>query len=144
MVLHQHVPDVSEATAVEPLIHPIGKSDPQVLKSFTHNTNPDILFKHPEDRHMSHLLSEALDRLAPLVSREWPGIELRVTATWDPTGTGHHEKSLHYEGRATDLTTSDRSSKKLGKLADLAVQAGFGWVLYEDLKHVHASVKRSW
>ena len=104
-----------------------------------------FVFKDEErnrsDRMMTPRLRRNLVQLSKLVSQTWPKLELRVTEAWDDRRE-HGPGSVHYEGRAADITTSDQDPAKLGTLAALAVRAGFDWVFYENASHVHVSVKR--
>ncbi len=83
--------------------------------------------------------SQKLNKLAVLVKREWPNTKLRVIGAYDEHGQ-HPPNSLHYEGRAVDIATSDRDRSKIGVLGVLAFRAGFDWVYYESRSFIHASV----
>lgn len=138
------MPSVGEVVAVGPFTRRIVRGDAG-FAALVSNTNPAIVFKDEEgtgaDRMMTAALKSGLDALARSVRSEWPGVSLRVTEAWDENGE-HALSSLHYEARAADITTSPIDGAKLGRLARLAVEAGLGWVFYEDSRHVHVSVSR--
>jgi hypothetical protein len=144
LTLNQKVPNKSEAATVGAISGKIVRGTTEFSNLVT-NSNADIVFKDEEktgaDKLMTQSLSDKLDALAVKVKAEWPGKKLRVTEAWDE-GNEHGASSTHYEGRAADITVDDMDSGKLGRLAQLAVDAGFDWVFYENSQHVHVSVKK--
>jgi hypothetical protein len=144
LTLGQKFPAVSEADAVGPFAARIVRDSP-AFKLLVRNTNPNVVFKNEEgrddDQIMTAKLSARVDALATLVLEEFPGLRLRITDAWDDSNV-HAKTSRHLEGRAVDITTSDRDVKKLGRLAGLAIAAGFDWVFFEDKAHVHASMRK--
>ncbi len=116
---------------------------------------PTIVFKQEEappfdteDSLMHPALLQPLARLNLLVQAEWgSAVQLRVTDAYDsllehdpPQAEERLTYSLHYEGRAVDLTTWPVDRSRYGRLCALAHCAGFDWVLNEGT-HCHASVK---
>lgn len=79
------------------------------------------------------------------MKRRWgsKGVKLRVINAFDldDVKKRHGEKSLHHEGRAVDLTTSDRDKSKYPILGRMAYSAGFNYVFYASKSYIHASVK---
>jgi hypothetical protein len=142
--LGEHMPRMNEQDAIGQVLVRVARTMPDYRGLFR-NQSSEIVFKNEEttdaDRMMTPRLARRLSTLNQLVRREWDGLSVRVTEAWDENGE-HGPSSAHYEGRAVDLTTSDIDPGKLGRLAFLAVEAGFDWVYFEDRTHVHASVRR--
>lgn len=144
LALGERIPNEPEAQVVGEADAPISRSS-IAFRSLVECEDCPFIFKDEErnksDRLMTPRLRRGLTQLSRLVSQTWPKLELRVTEAWDDRRE-HGVGSVHYEGRAADITTSDQDPAKLGKLAALAVRAGLDWVYYEDASHVHVSVKR--
>ena len=142
--LHERVPDRSETAVIGGIAGRVERGSPEYAR-LVRCSDAEIVFKDEEgtgaDRMMTPRLRARLGRLARLVEHEWPGVRLRVTEAWDERGE-HGDRSLHYEGRAADITTSDADPDKLGRLGALACDAGLDWVYFEDTTHVHVSVQR--
>jgi hypothetical protein len=140
----QRVPNDTEARVVGLADAPVKRGKEGFTRLVSCNDCP-FVFKDEErnksDRMMTPRLRQSLLQLSKLVSQTWPKVELRVTEAWDDRRE-HGPESVHYEGRAADITTSDQDPAKLGVLAALAVKSGFDWVYYEDATHVHVSVRR--
>lgn len=143
--LGERVPDAAENEVVGAVAVRVGRHS-ALWQKLVHCESRSILFKDEErsgaDHRMTSSLCVKLTRLGDLVATDWPDLRVRVTEAWDENGE-HGRGSLHYEGRAADITTSDMDSAKLGRLGQLAVMAGFDWVYYENRTHVHVSVKRA-
>lgn len=131
------------------------KRDTCVYQQLVGLADPSIVFKQEEappfgaeDILMHPAMVQPLARLNELVQAEWEGaVQLRVTDAYDsllehdpPQTDANLTYSLHYEGRAIDLTIWPIDRSRYGRLCSLAHCAGFNWVLHEGT-HCHASVR---
>src|SRR5690606_5211204 len=140
----QAAPAQPEVAAAGAIVAPIRRGH-AAFRRLVRSDHPHMVYKDEEqtgaDRLMTRRLRRKLHALAAQVNKQWPSVQLRVTEAWDGDGE-HGKRSLHYEGRAADLTASDRDTAKLGRLAGLAVEVGFDWVYFENASHVHVSVRK--
>ncbi len=119
------------------------------------NLTPAMVYKKEEeppfdkeDILMHPAMPLPLYRLNDLIVLEWNGeVSLRITDAYDSllehdlgqTDT-NRRISLHFEGRAIDLTTWPIDQARYGRLCALAHCAGFDWVHHEG-DHCHAAIK---
>jgi hypothetical protein len=86
-----------------------------------------------------------------LMAEVMPGYDLWVNGAWDSSGRIHRANSTHYFGAALDLSLASwtgRSWRKmkpadpslLGLVPDILRMSGFSWVLFENRRHIHASI----
>ncbi len=121
----------------------VGKPDPSIIFKREETAPFDV-----EDMLIHPALVQPLTRLSWLVEKEWNGeVSLRVTDAYDsllshdpPESEPATRYSLHYEGRAIDLTTWPVDRNRYDRLCALALCAGFDWVHNEET-HCHASIK---
>lgn len=100
-----------------------------------------------EDILLHPAMLAPLSRLSQMVLAEWAGMyQLRVTDTYDSLlehdleqNNPNRKYSLHFEGRAVDLTLWPVDRSQYGRLCALAHCAGFDWVHHEG-DHCHASI----
>lgn len=118
------------------------------------NLNPAIIFKREEqpeyaeeDIFVHPSMLKPLDNLVTLVEQEWDGqIQLRITDAYDSLlehdlsqADPDRKASLHFEGRAVDLTTWPIDPNLYPRLCSLAHCAGFDWV-HNEGDHCHAAI----
>jgi len=121
----------------------VGKLDPSIVYKEEEQAPFDT-----EDLLIHPAMVQPLTRLNQLVQAEWRGtVQLRVTDAYDSLLSHDPAESkpatrysLHYEGRAVDLTTFPVDQSLYPRLCALATCAGFDWV-HNEITHCHASVK---
>jgi len=146
--------EISESGAVGRMACQI-KRDSCAFNRLVGKVDPSIIFKQEEtgpyaveDLLVHPAMVQPLTRLSKLVQAEWDGaVQLRVTDAYDsllshdpPESLPADRYSLHYEGRAADLTTWPVDTSLYPRLCALAVCAGFDWV-HNEATHCHASIR---
>jgi len=118
------------------------------------NLDATIVFKREEappydveDIKMHPSMLMPLYQLNKLVQEEWNGqVQLRITDAYDSLlehdlnqSDPDRKYSLHFEGRAVDLTTWPIDLNRYPRLCALAHCAGFDWV-HNEGGHCHAAI----
>lgn len=106
-----------------------------------------------EDYLMDPNAAAALTLLQDLVANEWvdpytgeSAVQVRLTEAYDSM-VEHSVQSTHYQGRGLDITISPvpppgGAARRAwyGRISRMCVCAGFDYVFFENLLHIHASV----
>lgn len=145
----------TESLASSPMVCQV-KRDSCAYSHLFEMDEPTIVYNHEEkeaqfgmeDALVHPAMSRPLLRLNQLVQAEWSGeVQLRLTDAYDsllehdpPETEPAQRYSLHYEGRAVDLTLWPVKRDLYGRLCALAHCAGFDYVENE-VSHCHASIK---
>lgn len=149
MKLKQRLPDTEETSmSASGSYSGRVRRGSEAYEALERNFNPEIVFKDDEsnadDRRMTKNCQRKLNILAAAVKSKWgANVKLRVITAYDidDAKKRHGPHSLHHEGRAVDITTSDRDKAKYPFLGRMAYDAGFDWVYYATKGYIHASVK---
>ncbi|XP_031566613.1 desert hedgehog protein A-like [Actinia tenebrosa] len=146
----QRLPDAEESSAAASGSSegPVRRGSPK-YKALKVEINTDVIFKEDgetnDNKRMTPRCAEKLKNLIRGVIRQWDGrVKVRVIKAYyagKEKRKRRHPLTLHYEGRAIDIQTSDLDQKKYPILGRLAVNAGFDWVSYSSKNYIHASVR---
>ena len=138
--LNQRFPNKDETEVCGNIRDVIERDSGRFRRILVRNTNDQIDYINDDARRMTSRTKSKLDVLASLVISEWSDYKLHVAQAWTDQVLPSDSASLHYEGRSVRLQTKDFDEDKLGRLAGLAIEAGFDWVEYTDSNYIRASV----
>jgi hypothetical protein len=141
-------PAGSEQFASQAIKAPILPTCTRYTSLITKNISSSIIFANSSvdssPQIMTAGLSSALDRLTVSVTSFF-GLQYKlvIVAAYaiSPPNIEPSFPSLHYEGRAANLTLSPTPTiTQLGQLANLATTSGFSWVFFATTTYIHVSV----
>ena len=138
--LNQRFPAKDEIEVCGNIRDVIERDSGRFRRILVRNTNDQVDYINDDARRMTSRTKSKLDVLASLVISEWSSDKVHVARAWTDQVVASDPASLHYEGRSVRLQTKNSDKDKLGRLAGLAIEAGFDWVEYTDSNYIRASV----
>ena len=107
--------------------------------------------RDPDEAYlMAYPAAVALAFAGYTMQTEMPEYSILVRNGIDTSGRFHSAESLHYVGRAVDVSlwnveqdreaTQDELDENLPRLAPILLRSTFSWVWFESAKHLHASI----